>query len=388
MVCIKTYKAYTNLTSGKGACAKYAEHFKEETILKPNLIRLLSFASIMSYLTYLPILAKDLGLSEIEIGLVVASYSLTLFFSSFIFGRASDRTGRKSYLLVGLSSSAIAFFMLTLAQDFSTLLILAVFVGFCLGIYPASLIAYVHERKRDLSRFSSFGSLGWTFGLLAASLIVTYFSINSMFIFGGVLFLSSFLTVLSMDFPKHIALEVPRFPSLVIRKNLSLYLAILIRHSGATMIWTFWPLFLRELGANLFWIGIVQTINALSQFVFMYTLSRRIRYTSSIIGGLLLSGITFLSFTLAADFWQILPLQVLLGISWALMYVGALRYLTERNVEKATTSGLLESVLSLSAVIGPLVATFVIAFGGYRTIMYLGSALAFLSFLLFRFSKQ
>jgi MFS family permease len=358
------------------------------TCMKPNLIRLFSFAAIMSYLTYLPLRARDLGLSAVEIGLVVAFYSLALFFSSFIFGRASDRTGRKIYLLLGLSSSAASFFSLILAQNFSTLLILTVFVGFCLGIHPASLIAYVHERKSDLSKFSSFGSLGWTFGLLAASGIATYYTINAVFIFGGMLFLLSFLTVFSMDFPKHIALEVPRFPSLVIRTNLSLYLAILIRHSGGTMIWTFWPLFLRDLGADLFWIGIVQTVNAVSQFVFMYTLSRKIKHIPSIIGGLLLSSVTFLSFTFAADFWQILPTQILLGISWALMYVGALRYLTERNVEKATASGLLESVLSLSAVIGPLMATFVIAFGGYRTIMYLGSALAFLSFLLFKFSKH
>lgn len=356
--------------------------------MKPNLIRFLSFAAIMSSLTYVPILAKDLGLSELEIGLTVASYSLALFFSSFIFGRASDRTGRKFFLFVGLSSSAISFFILTIAQNFSSLLILRVIAGFCLGVYPASLIAYVHESNRDLSRFSSFGSLGWTFGLLAAGIIVTYFAVDGVFIFGGLLFLFSFLTVLSMDFPKHFALDVPKFPSPVIRKNLFLYLAILIRHSGASMIWTFWPLFLQELGANLFWIGIVQAVNALTQFVFMYTLSGRVKYVSSIIGGLLLSGITFFSFTLAVDFWQILPLQILLGISWALMYVGALRYLTERNVEKATANGLLDSVLSLSAVVGPLMATFVIAYGGYRTIMYLGSVLAFLSFLLFRFSKQ
>lgn len=352
--------------------------------MKPELINFLSLGAKMSTLTYVAVFANDLGVSDIEIGLIVAASSLSLFFSSFLFGRASDKTGRRFFLFVGLSSSAVSLFMLTLAEGFYSLLILDMIAGFCMGIYPASLIAFVHESKRDLSRFSSFGALGWTFGVLTAGSIAIYFGVTGVFTFGALLLLFSFLTVTSINFPKHHTIDVPRFPFQVIRKNIFLYLAILIRHIGATMIWTFWPLFLQTLGANLFWIGIVQTINGLSQFMFMITLGARIKYVSSVMVGLLLSSITFFSFTLATNFWQILPTQVLLGISWALMYVGALRYLTERNVEKATASGLLDSVLSLSAVVGPLVAAFGIALGDYRTIIYFGSGLALLSFLLFR----
>ena len=154
------------------------------------------------------------------------------------------------------------------------------------------------------------------------------------------------------------------------------------------MIWTFWPLFLGSLGADLFWIGVIQMINGITQFIFMYTLSSRIKYGSSVIAGLILSGITFFSFTLATDFWQIIPTQILSGVSWALMYVGGLRYLMDRNIEKATVSGLFDSVLSLSSITGPLMATFVITFGSYRTTMYLASTFAFISSLLFKFSKQ
>ncbi len=154
------------------------------------------------------------------------------------------------------------------------------------------------------------------------------------------------------------------------------------------MIWTFWPLFLISIGADVFWVGVILAINSTTQFIFMYTLSGRIKYTTSVTAGLILASLTFFSFTLAADFWQIMPTQVLLGVSWSLMYVGGLRYLMDRNVEKATVSGLFDSVLSLSYVIGPFLATFVITFGGYRTTMYIASVLAFVSFLLFKFSKQ
>jgi len=356
--------------------------------MKPSLIRFLTLAAMITSWLYIPIFARDFGASDTEIGFLVAFYSLALFLSSYIFGRASDKYGRKLFLVVGLLLSAIAFFLQIFAQDFITLLLIRILVGFCMGIFPASLVAYVHENKKDLSRFSSFGSLGWALGSLIAGLIAVYFMINGVFIFSSLLFFLAFLVSLKMKFGKHDSISVPKFPVKIIKKNLSLYLSILIRHSGAHMIWTFWPLFLMSIGADLFWVGIIQMINGLTQFIFMYTLSGKIKYTHSVILGLIISGITFFLFTLATDFRQIMPVQILLGVSWSLLYVGGLRYLMDRNVEKATVSGLFDSVLSLSSIIGPFMATFVITFGGYKTTMYLASILAFVSFLLFRFSRQ
>ena len=91
-----------------------------------------------------------------------------------------------------------------------------------------------------------------------------------------------------MRFGKHRSVNVPALPIKIIKKNLSLYLSVLIRHSGAHMIWTFWPLFLQTLGADLFWVAAIQAINGATQFVFMYTLSSRIGYVSSVAGGLIL----------------------------------------------------------------------------------------------------
>jgi MFS family permease len=356
--------------------------------MKSNLIRFLTFAAIMSSWTFMSIFARGLGISDPEIAFIVATYSLALFLSSFIFGRASDRYGRKLFLIVGLVLSSFAFFLQIFARNFSDLLLTRVLAGFCVGIFPASLIAYVHENKKDLSKFSSFGSMGWTLGLLMAGLIAFYLSIESVFAFSSLLFIPAFLVASKMRFGEHHSVNVPVFPIKIIKKNLPLYLSVLIRHSGANMIWTFWPLFLQTLGADLFWVAVIQATNGATQFVFMYTLSPRIGYASSVAGGLIMASVTFFSFTLATNFWQILPAQVLLGVSWSLLYVGGLRYLMDRNVEKATVSGLFDSALSLSSIIGPLIGAVVISFGGYTTTMYLASVSAFMGFLLFRFLKR
>ncbi|UCH32682.1 MAG: MFS transporter [Candidatus Bathyarchaeota archaeon] len=356
--------------------------------MRLNLIRFFTFGGIMTSWTYLSIFASQSGIPDSQIGLIVAFYSLALFLSSFVFGRASDRFGRKLFLLIGLALSGIAFFLQIFAHDIITLLLVRSFVGFCLGIYPAALVAYVHENKKSLAKFSSFGSLGWGVGTIAGGLIAVYFTIRAVFLLSSVLFIFALTAAFGIKFKKHDAVDVPKFPIEVAKRNLSLYLSILIRHSGAHMIWTFWPLFLQSLGADLFWIGVIQLTNSLTQFVIMFILGGRLSYISSIIVGLTLSSVSFFSFTLASDFWQILPTQILLGISWSLIYVGGLRYLMDRNIERATASGLFDSVLSLSSIIGPFMATLVVAFGGYRVTMYFAAIFAIVGALLFRFSKQ
>lgn len=334
------------------------------------------------------IFARELGLTDPEIGSIVAIYSIALLISSSVFGRASDKFGRKLFLLAGLTFSSAAFFSQVFVFDYLSLLAARTSIGFCMGIYSASLVAYVHEGKKSLSKFISFGSLGWGLGTMAAGLIAVNFTIIGVFVFSAFLCFVAMMTALTMPFDKPVSIDVPKFPLEIIRKNLSLYLAVLIRHSGAHMIWTFWPLFLQSIGADLFWIGVIQMMNSLAQFGFMYTLSGRIKYVPSIILGLVLSGVTFFLFTLVTDFWQILPMQILLGVSWSLLYVGGLRYLMDKNIERGTASGLFDSVLGLSSVLGPLMATFVISFGGYATTMILASGLAFASPVITRLWNQ
>jgi len=352
--------------------------------MKSNLIRFFTFAAAMATWTYIPLLAREIGILDTEIGIIVALYASALFFSSYIFGRASDRYGRRIFLFIGLSVAAIAFFLQIFAFNYTTLLIIRTLAGFCAGIFPSALVAYVYERKQLIGKFASFGSLGQGIGSIIAGIIASYFMIKGVFIFSSLLYLVSLFIALTLKPIKHKPINIPRFPIKIIKKNLSVYLSVLIRHSGAHMIWTFWPLYLQSIGANLFWIGVIQAINMITQFIVMYTIIDKIKPTKSIMIGLILAALTFLSFTFVSNFWQIMPTQVMLGFSWAFLYAGSLRHVTEKNVEKATVSGMLDSVLSLSSIIGPFLATFVIQFGDYRTTMYIASLLAFISFVVFR----
>ncbi|MHA1741790.1 MAG: MFS transporter [Candidatus Thorarchaeota archaeon] len=115
----------------------------------------------------------------------------------------------------------------------------------------------------------------------------------------------------------------------------TLYAAVFIRHSSAFAIWTLWSLFLANLGGDLVMTGIVRAANSLSQVVFMVSIVDRIECRRLVLMKLIASAVTFLWFMFATDIIEILPFHMLLGISWACFYVGALKYVTEMNIERS-----------------------------------------------------
>jgi len=96
------------------------------------------------------------------------------------------------------------------------------------------------------------------------------------------------------------------------------------------------------------------------------------------------SAITFFWFTLATNILEIIPTQFLLGFSWACLYVGSLKYVTERNEDRSTASGLLSSILSLSMVLGPIMAAVIYSiWPAYIPIMYNAVLFSLIGYVIF-----
>jgi len=179
--------------------------------------------------------------------------------------------------------------------------------------------------------------------------------------------------------------DVSIFSLSVLRKNLRLYLSFFLRHTGAFAVWTIYPLFLAKLGANALWTGIIYSINPFLQFFFMLFV-KRLNALFAVKTGLFLSFVTFILFFKAKSHFEIIPYQIVLALSWALLYLGSLYYLLERNIERSTVSGALNGVTGLCGTVGPF-------FGGtlgdisLRLPMIFGAGLSLAGFLMF-FSKK
>jgi len=357
--------------------------------MKPSVIQLLFNVAFSASYLFIPNLAKDLGASNTQLGIIGAVYGLAVFSSSYIFGRASDVYGRKFFLHLGLGVSTITFLLQVLTDpSFVTpfladpwLLALARgLAGFSIGIFPAALTAYVYESGDALGRFSSFGALGWAIGNFAAGLIALYWG---AFILSSACLLLAFLVSFTMPTVSSPHLSVPFFPKSVIKKNWHLYLSYFLRHTGANCIWIIYPLYIGSLGGDKFWVGVIYTVNTASQFLVMRFVER-FRSGTLLNVGLILSSVTFFAFTLAQNFYQLIPIQVLLACSWSCLYVGSLLYLMKYNVERATCTGMLSSVINLAVVFGALMGGAISQLLGFKATMYAAAALTVIGFCFFR----
>jgi predicted MFS family arabinose efflux permease len=119
----------------------------------------------------------------------------------------------------------------------------------------------------------------------------------------------------------------------------------------------------------------------------MNTVMKRVRSDANmhmlIQVGVLLSSVVFLTYYSSSTYLHIIPAQILLGISWSMLYLGSLYILLRNNDgERASSTALLESYMSISIIIGSLIGGIVAEFAGLRSVMLLSSLLCFASFVI------
>jgi len=344
---------------------------------RPRYINFLGNASVSASLIFVPLWANQLGATTEQIGFIVAAYNGMVLVASYVFGRAADVHGTSRILRAGLLLGALAAFLQIFGQDPWTVLLTRAFLGFAVGMYPPALLAYARTADRLMGNFAAWGSLGWAGGtLLAGVAALATPSLQPIFVLSSVLFLAAFAVSPRAPAAESGTLVVPMFPAALIRKNLPIYLTMLIRHTGANMVWVIFPLYMRDsLHMSEFEIGVAYTVNPLVQFLVMRELDR-FKSTSLVAVGIVASATTFLSFTLAQDFPQILVTQVLLGFSWGTLYVGCLQFIVERNPETATAGGILNSVMSISSFVGPVVGGALAIGNNYVLPMYVAAGMS------------
>ena len=346
--------------------------------------------SVQSSSIFQSLYADDLGASRFQVGLIGSSYGIAYFVSSFIFGRQSDRRGRLVFVRLGLALGAAAYVLQMAAIDPVTLLAIRAGVGFCLGISSAAIMAHVYEAEGQVGRFAAYGSLGWLFGCVAAAVAAavtgatessaTYYA---LFAVSGAASALAFLLSFSLKEEKGRRVSVPFFPLSLIRDNGRVYIPFFLRCLGSSAVWAIFPLFLVSIGASKLWVALLDAINMGLQFVFMRYVER---FKSGVVlaVGLVSSVIVFASYGFATHYLQLIPVEVLLAVSWSCLWVGSLSFLLGRSVERGTAAGLLYSMTYLSAGFGPLIGGFVSDTWSFRVLMFVASGVTFLGLILSR----
>lgn len=339
-----------------------------------------NMANVLSLL-FIPVFAESLGASYFEVGFIVGIYSATTLLSSFVFGRLADLYRLRTVLLGGFGFSAAAFLLQVFAADPFSLMFARALAGFSVGIHPGALIAYIYYQKQSLGKFISLGSLGWMAGFLAAGLIGIRMDV--LFGFSSLCYAFCFLQASGLKDIKKQELSTSYFSFKTLLNNSGTYFSLFLRHTGAVGIWTIFPLYLQELGANAFWIGVIYAINPAAQFIIMRMLDP-FENEKLIRTGYLLSEVGFISFIFAPSYLYVIPGMFVIACSWSFLYVGSTRRVVELNPDKATAAGLINSMIGAAGVAGALFGGVLSQFFGLRATIVGAALFSFSGFLLYK----
>jgi MFS family permease len=123
---------------------------------------------LMLVLPLLPFYALNLNATAIEVGAITAAFAIAQLISAPLWGRVSDRYGRRSALLAGLIASGVAFLVFGFANTL-WLLFLSRFIQGAGGGTTGVAQAYVADTVRPADRARA---LGWLSSASQAGVII------------------------------------------------------------------------------------------------------------------------------------------------------------------------------------------------------------------------
>jgi MFS transporter, DHA1 family, tetracycline resistance protein len=115
-------------------------------------------------LPLLPLYADRFGASGTMIGVLVLSYSAAQLFMAPVWGKLSDRFGRRPILIIGLIGSAISYLVFAFAGSILALLLSRVMAGVGGANVPVAQ-AYIADITPPERRAGGMGLIGAAFGL-------------------------------------------------------------------------------------------------------------------------------------------------------------------------------------------------------------------------------
>ncbi|MFW9928091.1 MAG: MFS transporter [Candidatus Thorarchaeota archaeon] len=131
------------------------------------------FIDLLGFGLIIPILpfwvTTQLGQSDFVYGLLAAVYSIAQFLFAPLWGRASDKFGRRPVIMVGLTGTIIGFGLLSIAAFVQNDLLLIFIARGISGMFTAATLptsqAYISDSTSGADRAKGFGLIGAAFGL-------------------------------------------------------------------------------------------------------------------------------------------------------------------------------------------------------------------------------
>jgi DHA1 family tetracycline resistance protein-like MFS transporter len=374
-----------------------------------TVIFLTVFIDLMGFGILIPILptfaSKNLGASDFEIGIVVAIFSLFQFLFNPIFGKLSDKFGRRPIILISLFMTSVSYVIFSYSTTFALLLfsrILAGLGGSNIGVAQAYIadITPKEERSKGMGLIGAAFGLGFLFGPLIGGFLSKYSYMVAGFGAAGfsalaLIFALFFLPESIKEKKSNQKIEFRLFEVEYTKKTLThpqigllITLFFIIVFSMANIYGTFAILGYKHYGfsdqQNAYLFGIVGIVGAIIQGGLIRYLSKKFDDKTLILAGTLLMMIGLGMLPYGINFVGVALVATVLAIGTGILQPTVLSSISKVSPEKEQGAilGINQSFASLARVLGPIWGGFSFEYLGFEFPFLTGAAFTLLTFII------
>lgn len=368
------------------------------------------FIDLMGFGILIPILptfaSKDLGISDFNIGLIVAVFSLVQFLFNPILGKLSDNIGRRPIIIVTLIITSISYLIFSVAESFIILFLSRMLAGFG-GSNIAVAQAYIaditskDERSKGMGLIGAAFGLGFVFGPIIGGLLSTYgYHVaglgSAVLSFSAMLFALAFLPESNtVKTTSNIKIKYRLFDSSDYKKLISLpqvsllvLLFFIIIFSFANIYGTFALLGYKVYGfsdretAYLF--GISGIVGTIVQGGFIRILSKMFKEKTLVVTGTISMMIGLGMMPYGGNFLGAAISLAILAIGTGVLQPTILSMVSKYSPDKeqGTILGMNQSLSALARVLGPVWGGFAFEFLGYEFPFLTGALFTFITLII------
>jgi MFS transporter, DHA1 family, multidrug resistance protein len=351
----------------------------------------------------LPVYAHDLGARGLYIAFIFSAFSLSRTCFLPLFGKASDKKGRKPFIIIGLLAYAFISLAFILSENVETLIAIRFVQGIASAMIMPVTQAYVGDITPAGSEGFSMGVfnisvfLGLSIGPLAGGFINDHYSLNAAFACMGIFAFIAFALALIFLPPieherKRSQERIPATWNVLLRdRNITGLIFFRFAYTACIgIIWSFLPVFAEsEFSLTSSSIGILVMlgvfISGLLQTPMGYLSDRFNRKTMGVLGGLLTCYAT-LSLGWAEGFHDMFLANVLFGLGGGISMpaVTALAVAEGNKTDSmGSVMGLYTMGHSLGMFAGSMAAGLMMDLFNLRQAFFLGSITMFLGVIVF-----
>jgi MFS family permease len=360
------------------------------------------FAALGLIFPFLPLLLQMSGLTYAQIGII---YMTGLVFSVLLqtpWGALADRIGRRMIIILTTIAAAIISGLYPYASSFVQFLLLGLlwytFLAAATTVTPALAmdIAGSMTVGRRFGRYRISGSIGWIISTAAGGLIAASLGIKIIFYLAAILFLLSAIVVkVSVSDQPMIKNENRKGNSrqLVRNKNFIIFLVtIFMANISATTFSSFLSLYISKLHGSDAVVGLAFSIAAITEvpcMIYLGALSDKIGRKPLIVAALFAYPLRLFLYTIVSDPNLILPIQLLNGLTFGVLYVASVAFVSDIAPEsRGTALGLYNSASSGGSAAGSTLAGVISDSYGLVGMYLFMTAFSFIPALLFAFTAK